>query len=73
MYYLRTRPAVDAVQFTVDKLALTDKAKVPEAHADKENVEHRAVRGQRAPFGQPQPSKYDRVSEEDEGCLMCSG
>ena len=24
MYYLRTRPAVDAVQFTVDKLALRD-------------------------------------------------
>jgi len=24
MYYLRTRPAVDAIQFTVDKLALRD-------------------------------------------------
>ena len=26
MYYLRTRPAVDAIKFTVDKMALKDSA-----------------------------------------------
>lgn len=26
MYYLRTRPAVDAIKFTVDKMALRDSA-----------------------------------------------
>ncbi|KAI8145378.1 ribonucleotide reductase [Fennellomyces sp. T-0311] len=30
MYYLRSRPAVDAIKFTVDQLALKDKAKAEE-------------------------------------------
>lgn len=63
IYYLRTRPAVDAVQFTVNKLTLRD-----EQTAQKEN-----------PVVSPRRSltnsqKYNQIqATEDEGCLMCSG
>lgn len=65
MYYLRTRPAVDAVQFTVDKTALFKSQQagllllngVP-----KEDVTE-AKNG------------FDSgaIVEEEEGCVMCSG
>jgi ribonucleoside-diphosphate reductase subunit M1 len=59
MYYLRSRPAVDAVQFTVDKEALKQGGTVS---ATNENVQHKP----------PAISKY--ATEEDvDGCLMCSG
>ncbi|KAI9477069.1 ribonucleotide reductase [Zychaea mexicana] len=37
MYYLRSRPAVDAIKFTVDQLALKDKADDPNAQKDAED------------------------------------
>ena len=37
MYYLRTRPAVDAIKFTVDKMALRDPAAATET-TEEENL-----------------------------------
>jgi len=38
MYYLRTRPAANAIQFTVDKTKLKVKPKL-ESEAEKENMD----------------------------------
>uniref|UniRef100_A0A7E4VXX6 Ribonucleoside-diphosphate reductase n=1 Tax=Panagrellus redivivus TaxID=6233 RepID=A0A7E4VXX6_PANRE len=55
MYYLRTRPAVKAVQFTVDKEALRESnAKHQENKENAENMKPSVV-----------------VEEEEEECLMC--
>uniref|UniRef100_A0A0N5CB62 Ribonucleoside-diphosphate reductase n=1 Tax=Strongyloides papillosus TaxID=174720 RepID=A0A0N5CB62_STREA len=62
MYYLRTKPAVGAVKFTVDKSALQNTSKVPlgEKHG---NVKENNVKG-----------KVSSILEEDEpACLACSG
>lgn len=56
MYYLRTKPAVNAVQFTVDKNALKAGQQV------KENTETEL-----------QKKMSSLSTQEDEGCLMCSG
>jgi ribonucleoside-diphosphate reductase subunit M1 len=74
MYYLRTRPAVDAIKFTVDQAAVTA-SKV-------------AADALRSPAGSPmrnppsqRPAAQEEVDQEaammcslnnPEGCLMCS-
>jgi len=47
MYYLRTRPKADAIQFTVDQteLAATKKADEVSSRNDKENNPNRAIQG----------------------------
>uniref|UniRef100_A0A0K0FWD8 Ribonucleoside-diphosphate reductase n=1 Tax=Strongyloides venezuelensis TaxID=75913 RepID=A0A0K0FWD8_STRVS len=62
MYYLRTKPAVGAVKFTVDKSTLQNTSKIPlgEKHG---NVKENNVKG-----------KVSSILEEDEpACLACSG
>ena len=62
MYYLRTKAAVQAIQFTVDKLALKQHNKVA---TGKENVE-----------GQEKPVEQQMIEcslADADGCLMCSG
>ncbi|KAI3419698.1 Ribonucleoside-diphosphate reductase large subunit [Globodera pallida] len=76
MYYLRTRPAVDAVQFTVDKLALRalvaleNKADIVVGQDNKENIVTNSE--VRAP-AKRKLQKTDEEQEEESGCLMCSG
>ncbi|RKO86949.1 ribonucleotide reductase, partial [Blyttiomyces helicus] len=74
MYYLRTRPAADAIQFTVDR----------------EAIEAEDSAGTSSPPGTPSPGSSSAASsssgdetldvkgavcdvDEREGCLMCSG
>lgn len=58
MYYLRTRPAVDAIQFTVDKGALA-----------KENDEKKAKEDEM----ERQMAQLVCSLENKDECLMCSG
>lgn len=72
MYYLRTRPAVDAVQFTVDKMALRgtiakDESVEIDVLKDKENISANSE------LRLPSKRKYNEQLEESDGCLMCSG
>ncbi|KAL3101401.1 hypothetical protein niasHT_021519 [Heterodera trifolii] len=72
MYYLRTRPAVDAVQFTVDKMALrgtiaNDESVEIGVLKDKENI------CSNSEFRVPSKRKCNEQLEEGDGCLMCSG
>jgi len=57
IYYLRTRPAVDAVQFTVDKLAL------------REHSNNAATTNPGVPSKGSSPQKENR----EPACLSCSG
>jgi ribonucleoside-diphosphate reductase subunit M1 len=61
MYYLRTRPAVDAIKFTVDVSALKlEEAKEVASLSDKERTERELA-------------KMVCSLENKEACLMCSG
>lgn len=65
MYYLRTRPAADAIKFTVDQNAL----KQAEAAEDKSNDDENA---------EPQLNEQQLAAmvcslENKDACLMCSG
>ena len=72
MYYLRTRPAVDAVKFTVNKQALR------EAETNKLAKEEEMVNGDgkqhllRPALGQLS-NKLNQQTPEPPECLMCSG
>ena len=68
MYYLRSRPAVDAVKFTVDKLALKDSALNGQKQDDLNDQENRPMKKV-----ETKPSKYAVPEDNGEGCLMCSG
>ena len=63
MYYLRSRPAADAVKFTVDKLAL----KINESpNSQKGNHSNSHTNNK--------PSQnYQFYENEQEHCVMCSG
>ncbi|KAE9555816.1 hypothetical protein FO519_001030 [Halicephalobus sp. NKZ332] len=68
MYYLRSRPAVDAIKFTVDKLTLKDAVlqdRKQEELSDQENRPTKKV--------ETKSSKYAVPEDDGEGCLMCSG
>lgn len=68
MYYLRTQPAVNAIQFTVDKSKLTSTVDSPKK--GKENM---------SPMKSPlkdrnnnaEPEFVGAVCRMEEGCLMC--
>jgi ribonucleoside-diphosphate reductase subunit M1 len=60
MYYLRTRPAVDAIQFTVDKLALKSEQETGANHSQSQADAEAAARLQCS------------IDNKD-ACLMCSG
>ena len=65
-YYLRTKAATDAIQFTVEaeKMTAGDKVTAPQLVTD----------GADACDGAACSIKPSRVvEEEDEGCTMCSG
>jgi len=67
MYYLRTRPAANAIQFTVDKTRLQAKNKTtPPARRDLFTV-----------AGGKSPADNEAALlcslENKENCLMCSG
>jgi hypothetical protein len=66
MYYLRSKPAANAIQFTVDQVALTKKAKENSANNDEANVEE-----------EEKKKKANAVEvcrrDNPEACEMCSG
>ena len=68
MYYLRSRPAVDAVKFTVDKLALKDSTLNDQKQDELNDQENRPVKKT-----ETKSSKYAIAEDNGEGCLMCSG
>jgi len=63
MYYLRSRPAVQAIQFTVDQtlLAESDSSSVPIPVKSQENLTLQ------------RPDKENFICYRNEGCVMCSG
>lgn len=79
MYYLRTKPATNAIQFTVDKLKLREKAKLDSI---------KSMNGEENGLGTPLKEngfKQEMNGESEngmdqvtcsllngEGCLMCS-
>jgi len=80
MYYLRTRPKADAIQFTVDKEALSQdlKAKAtlsPSSVGGKENMANSSLMTSRSPARmKAQPLVNNAVlgqAEEEEECLNC--
>ena len=63
MYYLRTKPAADAIKFTVDQTALADKE-------NKENVDLNTE------YQAPKKKPLETVPVcmiNNEGCISCSG
>lgn len=64
MYYLRTRPAVDAIKFTVDQTALA-----AAVVGDKEN-QAAAEEAQNVTGGKPKVLKQCAI--DNEGCISCS-
>lgn len=76
MYYLRTRPAANAIQFTVDQTKLKERFSQPNTPIKKSSPTKRV-----SPTKQqiPYMNSYDEVEEEDdgpvcrmeEGCLSC--
>lgn len=63
MYYLRIKPAVNAIQFTVDKLALKKTVKAEKPLEDITNgVGVRSL----------QEQMISCSLDDPEGCLMCS-
>jgi ribonucleoside-diphosphate reductase alpha chain/ribonucleoside-diphosphate reductase subunit M1 len=64
MYYLRTRPKADAIQFTVDQVALA-KATKSKAGAAAQSDENRS------PNSHPTAAARATSEEDDEICLSC--
>lgn len=82
MYYLRTKPATNAIQFTVDKLSLKEKIpNKPSSDADdKENTPklvRRPLKDNTAPLNAEELKKRQEAIQcsidNPEGCVMCSG
>ena len=76
MYYLRTRPAADAIQFTVDQASLgaalrqhASLKEVDEAE-DKENGNGNKSHASAAP---PAKKAIPQCAIDNEGCISCSG
>ena len=80
MYYLRTRPAVNAIQFTVDRGKLDDtgyrkhgspsKSPVKVVHSSEDKIILENVNNQMFVFEKEEEStKF--VCNLEEGCLMC--
>ncbi|KAG1147879.1 hypothetical protein G6F37_003712 [Rhizopus arrhizus] len=67
MYYLRSRPAVDAIKFTVDQLALKQMS-LSESQDDKFDSAKEAEEAEQRRLAQLQCSIDNR-----DACLMCSG
>jgi len=74
MYYLRTRPAVDAVKFTVDKLALRESSQ-SSTNSEKEASIFGSGANMKTAGDQnlPKTAQCSLNPDENEGCLMCSG
>ncbi|KAK3823534.1 MAG: ribonucleoside-diphosphate reductase large chain [Benniella sp.] len=84
MYYLRSRPAVDAIKFTVDQQALLESLKNQAlvAKAVKQQAINTSVNGATTPeLLSPKLDEADQLAldaimcslENKEACLMCSG
>ncbi|KAG1474238.1 hypothetical protein G6F56_000473 [Rhizopus delemar] len=67
MYYLRSRPAVDAIKFTVDQLSLKQMS-LSDSKDDKLNASQEAEEAEKRRLAQLQCSIDNR-----DACLMCSG
>eukprot|EP00658_Telonema_sp_P-2_P007148 TRINITY_DN12664_c0_g1_i16.p2 TRINITY_DN12664_c0_g1~~TRINITY_DN12664_c0_g1_i16.p2 ORF type:complete len:186 (+),score=87.19 TRINITY_DN12664_c0_g1_i16:128-685(+) len=63
MYYLRSRPAVDAIKFTVDMKKIKDGVKADDAAA--------AALAKAGGPGIKMTEKENDAEEEDEGCIAC--
>jgi ribonucleoside-diphosphate reductase subunit M1 len=74
MYYLRTRPAVDAIKFTVDQASLAKPVtkEVPESVGEKE-LTAGAVAAVDENEAQPKMRPIPACMIDNEGCISCSG
>lgn len=66
MYYLRTQPAVAAIQFTVDKSKLGNPISSPA-----KGKENKSPLKERKNMAQPEIEVVGAVCRMEEGCLMC--
>ncbi|KAL7077114.1 hypothetical protein ACQ4LE_003913 [Meloidogyne hapla] len=79
MYYLRTRPAVNAVQFTVNKLALKESTSNSTISLDEEMSIEEALTTKGKELRQVfddklnKQNKGNEEAEQQTECLMCSG
>lgn len=76
MYYLRTKPAAQAIQFTIDKTKLRANAKIgPGGEVAATSSEEQLVKSPSALVNkQPTPEEVLACSlANKEACLMCSG
>uniref|UniRef100_A0AC34Q6V7 Ribonucleoside-diphosphate reductase n=1 Tax=Panagrolaimus sp. JU765 TaxID=591449 RepID=A0AC34Q6V7_9BILA len=78
MYYLRSRPAVDAVKFTVDKTTLKssvadDALKSIDTDTTADESENTSPNSMTQSTTSTGTGKYSMINVEEEGCLMCSG
>ena len=78
MYYLRSRPAVDAIQFTVDQAAakttMSEKAfSDAKPLADKLPVEATTEREVHEEYEEYENEKLACSIENRDACVMCSG
>lgn len=63
MYYLRTKPAANPVQFTVDKTKLRSPKKEPKVKKEKDEVEELA---------EELDAAFVCARDNPEGCMACS-
>jgi ribonucleoside-diphosphate reductase alpha subunit len=74
MYYLRTRPKADAIQFTVDQKALAKTRNALKENQDKNKPKAPSAKGKATPgsgaWAKPAAAKPTMQSAEEE-CLMC--
>lgn len=82
MYYLRSRPAVDAIKFTLNVEELlkasesNDSGEVLKAMNKLEHINDEELKKKLSTTSinyKDEDVKYNRKDEEEEGCINCSG
>lgn len=82
MYYLRSRPAVDAIKFTLNVEELlkasesNDSSEVLKAMNKLEHINDEELKKKLSTTSinnKEETVKYNKKDEEEEGCINCSG
>eukprot|EP01130_Rhizamoeba_saxonica_P001341 TRINITY_DN11206_c0_g1_i1.p1 TRINITY_DN11206_c0_g1~~TRINITY_DN11206_c0_g1_i1.p1 ORF type:complete len:817 (-),score=199.70 TRINITY_DN11206_c0_g1_i1:78-2387(-) len=73
MYYLRTLPAADAIQFTVDKVALKAREETPNQSSPLKRKAREESPPRMSYVAKRMWGQSASLWDDDEGCLMCSG
>lgn len=71
MYYLRTKPATNAIQFTVDKLALKDKRRISSTPVADSPAPVRKLTAVKSKKEEMEALVCSIANPES--CVMCSG